>query len=238
VQLQRRTPLLTDEAGPKGALGRRLWRSAGWLAGFLAFSAFMLFVVRPNIPIPNSPATERLFRAIGRSDYAGAIAALDEGASPNQRGEKGVTPLTWAIMTKNTHLPGQDKPAQDRLVLAELLARGADPNLLDGHFQATPVGVAAVYDDLSALGVLLDAGGQVANVDHRGAGALTLAVEGRNMRSVAFLLGVGADPTEPDRRGRTALDAAREGGDPTLLALLERRRQGSRGRETGSLGGG
>jgi ankyrin repeat protein len=229
VQLRSRTPLLTDEAGPKGALGRRLWRSAGWLAGFLAFSAFMLFVVRPNIPIPNSPATERLFREISGSDYAGAVAALDEGASPNAFDEKGVTPLVLAMAYKDDPAAGQEGQ-DDARILSLLLARGADPNQRDRFYGVSPVGAAVIFDDLESLRLVIDAGGEVANVDDRGAGALTVAVEGRNLRSVAFLIGVGADPTEPDRRGRTALDAAREGGDPKILALLERPRQRSRER--------
>ncbi|CAK4127734.1 unnamed protein product [Aphanomyces euteiches] len=62
---------------------------------------------------------EALIQAVRNGDLMQVRTLLDEGASPNAKGDRGETPLHWAA----TH--------GDSSIAAELLLRGADVDQLD-----------------------------------------------------------------------------------------------------------
>jgi ankyrin repeat protein len=81
---------------------------------------------------------------------------------------------------------------------------------------------AAVNGHARAVGVLLDAGADVALVDDvYGSQALAWAASGGHGVVVDLLLAAGADPTHHNDHGRTAVGLARDNGFPELADRLD-----------------
>jgi len=91
--------------------------------------------------------------------------------------------------------------------------------------QPTPLHVAAIADDVDALGKLLaDPATRVDAVDTNGRTALMVAVMAANVRAVRMLLDAGADPEHADSTGATPRSLARTGVSAEIAALLAARR--------------
>lgn len=85
----------------------------------------------------------RLWNACRNGDVATAREMLDKGVSPNHKYEVGITPIAAAAMR------GQAE------IVKLLLERGADPNVRDETFKATPLGIATFFGHMSVVQVLL-----------------------------------------------------------------------------------
>ncbi len=158
---------------------------------------------------PNDPRAAELAGAAGEGDAARVRELVHAGADPNAHGDRGVTPLQFAML------------AQDLDGMRALLDAGADPNL-PGLGGATPVHMAAIADDPKYLRLLLDHGGDP-NARHgeTGAGPLAGATGPRTDAQFRMLLEAGADPNLADRTGNTPLHAAAmiNAGEHVMLLL-------------------
>lgn len=135
---------------------------------------------------------------------------VKDGADPNAHGDRGVTPLEWALLRK------------DRRGMEALLDAGADP-ARPGVGGATALHMAAMADDPSFLRLLLDRGADP-NAPHGVTQAPPLAAALMNPKDDAFelLLAHHADPNRADRLGNTPLHvAAKVHKTRCVLRLLE-----------------
>lgn len=85
----------------------------------------------------------KLWTACRNGDVATARAMLDQGVSPNHKYDVGITPLAAAAMR------GQAE------IIKLLLERGADPNVRDDTFKATPIGIATFFGHMAVVQLLL-----------------------------------------------------------------------------------
>ncbi|CAK4081814.1 unnamed protein product [Aphanomyces euteiches] len=139
---------------------------------------------------------EALIQAVRNGDLMQVRTLLDEGASPNAKGDRGETPLHWAA----TH--------GDSSIAAELLLRGADVDQLDSDGD-TPLLAASNVGYFSVAKILLDHG---ASVDLNGKSALLQAHIKQNFQTVNLLLTHGASIPLEDSSDITPLHVASGAG--------------------------
>lgn len=160
---------------------------------------------------PQDARSAELAQAAADGNQSQVRELVSQGADPNARGDRGITPLQFAMMSES--IDGMEA----------LLKAGADPNL-PGLGGSTAVHLAAIADDPKYLRLLLDNGGDP-NARHgeTQAGPLAGAAGPRTDAQFRMLLDAGADPNLADRTGNTALHAAAmvNAGEHVLL-LLER----------------
>lgn len=151
-----------------------------------------------------------LVDAAARGDEEGVRNLSKQGADLNAEGERGVTPLEWALLHK------------DRRAMETLLRAGADP-ARPGVGGATVLHLAAMANDSSYLRLLLDHGADP-NAPHGVTQAPPLDAALMNPGEDAFdlLLAHHADPNRADRLGNTPLHvAAKVHRTHCVLRLLE-----------------
>jgi ankyrin repeat protein len=151
-----------------------------------------------------------LVDAAAQGDEARVRALSQQGADLNAQGERGVTPLEWALLHK------------DRRAMETLLRAGADP-ARPGVGGATVLHLAAMANDSSYLRLLLDHGADP-NAPHGVTQAPPLDAALMNPGEDAFdlLLAHHADPNRADRLGNTPLHvAAKVHRTHCVLRLLE-----------------
>lgn len=156
------------------------------------------------------PRVAALADAAISGDTAHVRALVKEGVDPNAHGDRGVTPLEWALLRK------------DLRGMQALLDAGADPSR-PGVGGATVLHMAAMADDPSYLRLLLDRGADP-NAPHGITQAPPLAAALMNPSNDAFdlLLAHRADPNRADRLGNTPLHvAAKVHKTHCVLRLLE-----------------
>ena len=146
---------------------------------------------------------------LNRADYARTL--IDEAeADVNLRNDDGQTPLSLAV--------SQGHPVG---ILEDLLARGADPNIVtnDGD---TPVLLALRGDNEDALRALVAGGADLNQKDEDGDFPLLIAAREDDADAIRMLLENGADPdlTGPDGDFPLYL-AARDGKTAAVQALIE-----------------
>jgi ankyrin repeat protein len=137
-----------------------------------------------------------LVDAAAAGDANRAHALIAAGADPNAEGDRGVTPLEWALLH------------QDLRGMEVLLRAGADPTR-PGVGGATALHLAAMAEDPAYLKLLLDRGADP-NAPHGVTQAPPLDAALMNPRNEAFelLLAHHADPNRADRMGNTPLHVA------------------------------
>ena len=148
--------------------------------------------------------------AATRGDAARVRALRLEGADLDAQGERGVTPLEWALLHK------------DRRAMETLLSAGADPSR-PGVGGATVLHLAAMASDAGYLRLLLERGADP-NAPHGVTQAPPLDAALMNPGDDAFdlLLAHHADPNRADRLGNTPLHiAAKVHRTHCVLRLLE-----------------
>lgn len=159
---------------------------------------------------PDDTRAAELAAAAAQGDAAQVAALVRQGADPNAAGDKGVSPLQFALLAGN------------REGMRALLDAGADPNR-PGLGGATAMHMAAIADDPAYLRLLLEHGGDP-NARHGETGATPLAgaTGPRTDAQFRMLLDAGADPDIADRTGNTPLHAAAKiNAGAHVIALLE-----------------
>lgn len=145
---------------------------------------------------PDDTRSAELAAAAADGDAARVRELVRQGADPNARGDRGVTPLQFALL------------AQSSDGMRALLDAGADPNR-PGLGGATAMHTAAIADDPDYLRLLLDNGADPdARHGETGATPLAAAAGPRTDAQFRMLLDAGADPDLADRTGNTPLHAA------------------------------
>ena len=111
----------------------------------------------------------------------------------------------------------------DRTGLAQILARGLDPNAKDDDGR-TPLMHAVVGDQIEFVDLLIQSGADVNSQDNDGCSALHFAAQEFRIATAKLLLGHGAHVNACDRHGNTPLWRAvfnsRGRGDIISLLLL------------------
>lgn len=108
---------------------------------------------------------EEIFQAMNRQrpDVDDILWLVRNGASMSVTDRSGMTPLLRAMDWGN------------KLLIAEMVARGADVNYAGGTAAITAMQVAATSPDGSLVGLMIQAGGDVLKKNARGDNALTIA---------------------------------------------------------------
>lgn len=159
---------------------------------------------------PDDTRSAELAAAAADGDAARVRELVRQGADPNAHGDRGVTPLQFALLAQNAD------------GMRALLDAGADPDQ-PGLGGATAVHTAAIADDPRYLRLLLEAGADPdARHGETGATPLADAAGPRTDAQFRMLLEAGADPGTSDRTGNTPLHkAAMINAGAHVLALLE-----------------
>jgi ankyrin repeat protein len=138
------------------------------------------------------------------------------GADPNERDERGFTPLLWTAL--------RGAVANQVPVVEALIDAGADPNAVTDKGDSTVLMWAVQSGNLDVICALLK-GGADANRAADEVTPLMVAARGGLEGVVRLLLDVGADPDA--KAGRfTAADYASHGGYEDVAKILRRGRDG------------
>ena len=156
----------------------------------------------------HDPGVAALARA-GADGDAGLVRELvTEGASPNARGDGGVTPLLWAL--------GQNNVVGVRALLAD----GGDPTLSD-HDGVNALSLATAANNPDLLKAMLDTSRVDVNARVDGDQTmLMLAAKYGLLPQIRLLLEAGANPNVADQLDGTALNYS-AGHDDVSLVLLK-----------------
>jgi ankyrin repeat protein len=115
--------------------------------------AAIIFLMNSSVAMAQTDTD--LFALINENDVAGVVAALEQGADPDQRQTAGLeaTPLMWAT--------GGADPA----ILAALIEAGADVNAVDTMGDPA-INWASYYGNIEAIALLLGAGADTSLTGH------------------------------------------------------------------------
>ncbi|KAH9106609.1 hypothetical protein LEN26_010464 [Aphanomyces euteiches] len=150
---------------------------------------------------------EALIQAVRNGDLMQVRTLLDEGASPNAKGDRGETPLHWAA----TH--------EDSSIAAELLLRGADVDQLDSY-NRTPLHLASSIRNVNVVKELLKYGAKIDGRDSNGSTPLYVASIQGHLDVAEELLRQGASVDIADNDGDTPLLAASNVGYFSVAKIL------------------
>ena len=180
----------------------------------------------PNLPLLAGETPVMVASRAGSTDVVALL--IDKGADLGARAARGQTALMWAAAQGHAD------------VVALLIERGADvharsdvwgqmmglpPHSLPQHTREIPHGgntallFAARVGDVASTKVILDAGGNVDDVDAWGVSATALAAHSGDMEILELLLEHGADPNLAGA-GFTGLQAAIMRRDERIATVL------------------
>jgi hypothetical protein len=178
--------------------------------------------VAPSQVFPD-PSVAALAEAIAEGDVA-RIRALAPASDLAARGDKQVTLLQWALLNQRLDSlkalldagadptqPGVDGEtvvhmaamANDPAYLAELLARGVDPNVRNPESGAGPLRAALMGEREAQFRALLAAGADPNLADRLGNTPLHVAGQINEPARALDLLDAGADPNARNAQGAT-----------------------------------
>jgi ankyrin repeat protein len=160
-------------------------------------------------PVAPKKDGKSLFDAVKTGDEALVRQLIAEGSDLNYE-FKGDTTLENAILYRKVN------------IARILLEAGADPNLQDAEYGATPLFVAAQMRDDDTLALLLDK--YKSNPNHVAKGGRTVlhqAADFSNAAGTEMLLKAGANPNVVDDQGRSPLDLARASDASYVIKYLE-----------------
>jgi ankyrin repeat protein len=144
-------------------------------------------------------------------DLEAVLRLLQDGAQPDERDDRGFTPLLWSCLRGAVTAQGG--------IAASLISAGADPNAVTMSGESNCLIWAVEGGALDLIQVLLDRGALVNN-DADGVTPLMVAAREGNAAVVALLLRGGADP-RIDCGGYGAAAYARHGGHEDVAELLD-----------------
>lgn len=172
------------------------WRLAGVLVG-LSIGA-----------VPPATAAESALVAAQQGDSAAALAALAEGANPNERASDGTTALHWAVYYDNVD------------VVERLLQAGAAVDAVN-DYGSSPLTEAAVAGNAAVIRLLLEAGADPNLPGADGQTPLMIVARTHRVDAAQLLLDAGADPNARETwRDQTAVIWAAAQSQPEMIKLL------------------
>ena len=222
-----------------GALG------AGILFGAAVASAEMISYTDTTKPVPPTP-DEKLWQAIDKDDVKQVADLILEGANPNARRDSdGYTALIACVKqdkmamaaqllksradpnllstdaVKNSPLLFALEKRKESIPWVELLLKnGANPDLMPGTKNYTPLMKAVSMNEEDVVEMLVQAGADVMLTDPQGGSALSRAIGGGNPRIIKLL---NAETQKHVVRDLKPLKLSK--GDKTLLTALEAGRE-------------
>lgn len=162
-------------------------------------------------------AAESFVNAAGKGDLKTVKMMLENGWSPDHRGEHGRTALM------NAALSGRKE------VVEFLISRGADVNAKN-EFGGAPLADAVFNADknIAITNLLIDKGADINATNSEGRTLLMqLVVPGsyderrlERKETIKLLMEKGVDMNAEDKKGRTALDYARDSLDVQMVDIL------------------
>jgi uncharacterized protein len=160
-------------------------------------------------PPPRAPvAVAKILTAAIAGDLAGVEQALADGESVDTQDSAGTTALMNAAGSGHTEL------------VKALLAKGARTDLVERRMGANALLAAAIAGNAETLGLLLDAGMDVAFANEDGFSALTYCAARGDTASVSLLLARGAPVDHANNYGETPLLRAAGAGHADAARLL------------------
>ena len=132
---------------------------------------------------------------------------LKYGADPDQPDSKGIAPIFYAVVERNTN------------AITALINGGANINVRNS-FGQTPVLVAVIADDLPLADCLFEHGADPNRYDRRGDTALHKTVEQKNPAACRFLLEKGADAKLLNFNDRAPIHLAAFNGQNDFVELF------------------
>lgn len=173
---------------------------------FLAVTIFALMVFAP---VANAQDDASLFAAIEEKNLKGVAVALKAGSNVNAINEQQASALFAAV----------NKQAYE--ICRLLVAAGADVNYVNGkNIGATPLMMAAAYQDMKITNLLLENGAEVNKIDANGDPAINWAAYYGYADIAERLLNAGAS-TEQVGHGNPREIAMRRGHQP-FVELMAR----------------
>lgn len=198
-------------------------------------SVKLFLAAKPDVNARNLEASTALFLAVEEEHLAIAELLLAAGADPNLPGRTGIPPVAAAAYTGNIKLvqllieKGADARAPDATgktaiiyaagraytaVVRLLVERGIEINLRYAHDLTALMWAAGHSEEAGAadvqetIGLLVEKGAGIDEVDDRGRTALMIAAELGRATAVEALIKAGADRTLTDKTGKSAGDLA------------------------------
>ena len=159
----------------------------------------------------------RLIHAINHGRTPEALAALQQGASPEACDYRRVPALRLAVCLDGDTLKGLEP------VIVALLQAGANPNSVGYRLlDAPPLIIAAEFNSVYVLRRLLEAGARVDSRDTDGWTPLMRAVQFNALECANSLIAAGANPKLRNYEKETALDIAIKHQAKDCQQLLQR----------------
>jgi len=187
----------------------------------------------PNYVLPDKNGTRMLALAGSYKSDAAAIALLDGGADPNFADRKGLTPLHVAaqagavdlvkkLLAKGAALNARTSPAP------RVSADSNDKNLVLFSFsgEQTPLLLAAKYNRVDVMRVLIDAGADTKLKSQDGTTLLLAAAGSGHLEAARYAYQFDQDVKAVDDEGDTAMHAAVSGSwqmatQPEITELVQ-----------------
>lgn len=202
--------LLLDAGAPIDVLNRDGYSPLGMACASGNWRIARFLLERKAKPEPPGGQPALLAAASGEDDPAGVQLLLRHRAKVDARGRLGRTAMLSAALAGNAAIVG------------ELLAAGADPDLVDEHgisplLEAARAGANGVLEKLTGTRLRFDA------VDPHGRNALVMACQSprADAETVALLRAMGVDPEQRAGDGRSALECAVAQARWPLVAVLD-----------------
>ncbi len=213
---------------------------------FLKLFCFsVLLVPLCSYPSQDLSTTDTIFDAVRQEDLTQIRQFVQSGTSLEDRDEKGLTPLLFAVgvnaneetilelLHQGADIESVDPAGNTPLLLAcvlsgtlnrgplvqALISSGADIEALNSKGN-TPLIEAANNNNIDSLQHLLNSGANLESLNNNNQSALIVSTDSNNVAVVQKLLKAGANPNATDESGMTPLMYAAFRGNLAITNLL------------------